>query len=67
MYKTGTRQTKVVMMITKIQSSQDASEIKESYFMNSFMLCFSSPQNTETSVSMKKQWLFNKNVSTFQR
>lgn len=48
----GIQQTEVVMAIIKIQSSQDPSEIKESSFVSSFMLCFTSPQNTQTSISM---------------
>lgn len=55
MHMIGIQQTKVVMVITKTQSSQDPSEIKKSSFMSSFTACFSSPQNTQTSVSMKKQ------------
>lgn len=51
----GIQQTKIVMAIIKIQSSQNSSEIKESSFMSSFMVFFTSPQNTQTSVSMKKQ------------
>lgn len=61
----GIQQTEVVMAIIKIQSSQDPSEIKESSFVSSFMLCFTSPQNKQTSISMN--WLFNIDISTFYR
>lgn len=58
MHMTGIQQTKVVIVITKIQRSQDTSEIKPS----SFMVGFSSPQNIQISVSMKKHLLFNINI-----
>lgn len=50
MHMIGIQQNKVVTVIIKTQHPQDTSETKAS----SFMICFSSPQNTQISVSMKK-------------